>query len=67
MTEMSSQSPAVETDRSWVAHFHKLGNKWHVGPAEPKGALGKSPSCKGESTTRLDSFLHGATDAFASQ
>ncbi len=52
------QAPAAETDRSWVAQFHKETDGWHVGPAELEGAPRKVPGLQGPiDDAFLDSFL----------
>jgi pimeloyl-ACP methyl ester carboxylesterase len=52
------QAPAVETDRSWVAEFHKDADGWHVGAAESANALRKVPGRQGPiDDAFLDSFL----------
>ncbi len=52
------KAPAVETDRSWVAQFHKEGDGWHVGPAGPDNGLCKVPGLQGPiDDAFLDSFL----------
>ncbi len=51
-------APAVETDRSWAAQFHKEADGWHVGPAGPVNALRKVPGLQGPiDDAFLDSFL----------
>jgi pimeloyl-ACP methyl ester carboxylesterase len=52
------QAPAVETDRSWVAEFHKAADGWRVGPIEANQAPRKVPGLQGPiDDAFLDSFL----------
>ena len=68
------RAPAVETDRSWVAEFHKERDGWRAGPAPADGAPRKVPGLQGPiDDAFLDSFLmvrptgssrHERTDAW---
>ena len=52
------QPPAVETDRSWIAEFHKAADGWRVGPIEADKAPRKVPGLQGPiDDAFLDSFL----------
>ncbi len=50
-------APAVETDRSWVAEFHKADDQWHPGP-RPAVGLRKTRGLQGPiDDAFLDSFI----------
>jgi pimeloyl-ACP methyl ester carboxylesterase len=52
------KAPAVQTDRSWVAQFHREGDQWHVGPAGLGNSPCKVPGLQGPiDDAFLDSFL----------
>jgi pimeloyl-ACP methyl ester carboxylesterase len=52
------KAPAIETDRSWVAEFHKVPDGWRVGPLEADTGLRKTPGLQGPiDDAFLDSFV----------
>ena len=52
------RAPAVETDRSWVAEFHKADDGWRVGPLAVGDTPRKVPGLQGPiDDAFLDSFL----------
>ncbi len=52
------EAPAVETDRGWVAEFHKEADGWQVGPLAADDALRKVPGLQGPiDDAFLDSFV----------
>jgi dienelactone hydrolase len=51
-------APAVETDRSWVADFHKEAGGWRAGPLASGDGLRKTPGLQGPiDDAFLDSFV----------
>jgi hypothetical protein len=51
-------APAVETDRSWVAEFHKEADGWRIGPLEAGSVPRKTPGLQGPiDDAFLDSFV----------
>ncbi len=51
-------APAVQTDRSWTAHFRKNGAKWTVVDSTDDGTLRKRPGLQGPiDDAFMDSFL----------
>jgi len=51
-------APAVETDRSWVAEFHKEPDGWRVGPLAAGNVPRKTPGLQGPiDDAFLDSFV----------
>lgn len=51
-------APAVESDRSWTAHFRKSGSRWAVVNTTDDGTLRKRPGLQGPiDDAFLDSFL----------
>ncbi|MBX7166613.1 MAG: prolyl oligopeptidase family serine peptidase [Pirellulales bacterium] len=52
------EAPAVQTDRSWVADFHKSADGWRVGPPGGDDPLRKIPGLQGPiDDAFLDSFV----------
>jgi pimeloyl-ACP methyl ester carboxylesterase len=52
------QGPAVQSDRSWIAHFRKRQGKWEAAPAVHDGSLQKIPGLQGPiDDAFMDSFL----------
>jgi hypothetical protein len=55
-TELTA--PVAQTDRSWVAEFHKEVGAWHVGPAADDGQPRKIPGLQGPiDDAFLDAFV----------
>jgi hypothetical protein len=50
------KGPPIQTDRSWVAHFSKVDNKWQIVESLDSGTARKSPGLQGPID---DAFMDG--------